>query len=131
MLATLLRRVALPLPLRGRWLGARGMVNLKGPTLTRPKSWDSPDYKFKDSRIKRKDKAFAECERAWLRVDAYGQVMGRLAAKVAPLLCGKHKPIYQNQRDVGDYVVIVNASKIVLTGKKREQKRYYRHSGYP
>lgn len=82
-------------------------------------------------RLKRRaDKAFAEPERAWHLVDAYGQVLGRLASKLVPLLCGKHKPIYQPQHDVGDYVVVVNVAKTVVTGKAMDQKKYYRHSGY-
>jgi len=79
----------------------------------------------------RLDKRFAEPERAWHLIDAQGEVLGRLASKIVPLLCGKHKPIYQPQRDVGDYVVVVNAANFVVTGKKMEQHRYYRHSGYP
>lgn len=78
----------------------------------------------------RADKAFAEPDRAWHLVDGYGQVLGRLASKLVPLLCGKHKPIYQPQRDVGDYVVVVNVAQTVHTGKALDQKKYYRHSGY-
>jgi len=114
----------------GHRLGERYMVNRRGPTLPYPKPWDQPGVQ-NDRKMKRKDKAFVDCERAWLRVDAQGQVMGHVASKVVQLLCGKHKPIYQPQRDVGDYVVILNAAKVVLTGKKREQKRYYHHTGYP
>ena len=77
-----------------------------------------------------KDKAFAEVRRAWHFIDAKGEVLGRLAAKVAPLLCGKHKPIFQSCRDVGDYVVVVNAAKVVLTGRGMDTKAYYHHSGY-
>lgn len=79
----------------------------------------------------RADKMFVECERAWLLMDGYGQVLGRLASKIVPLLCGKHKPIFQPQRDVGDYVVVTNVASTVVTGKKLDQKMYYRHSGYP
>ena len=78
-----------------------------------------------------KDKAFAEVRRAWHFIDAKGEVLGRLAAKVAPLLCGKHKPIFQSCRDVGDYVVVTNVEQIEVTGKKRDLKLYYRHSGFP
>ena len=67
----------------------------------------------------------------WYLVDARHQVLGRLASQVARILRGKHKPIFAPHVDVGDHVVIINAEKIRLTGKKAEQKRYKRHSGYP
>jgi large subunit ribosomal protein L13 len=70
-------------------------------------------------------------ERNWLVVDASGQTLGRLAAQVADVLRGKRKPEYTPHCDVGDFVIVVNADKVVVTGKKREAKRYYRHSGYP
>jgi large subunit ribosomal protein L13 len=70
-------------------------------------------------------------ERRWYVVDAADQVLGRLASEVAALLRGKHKPIFAPHMDTGDHVVIVNASKVRLTGNKAQQKRYYRHSGYP
>jgi large subunit ribosomal protein L13 len=69
--------------------------------------------------------------RDWYVVDADGQVLGRLAAQVARILRGKHKPIFAPHVDTGDHVIIVNAAKVRLTGNKLEQKRYYRHSGYP
>ncbi len=69
--------------------------------------------------------------RTWYVVDADGQVLGRLAAQVARILRGKHKPIFAPHVDTGDHVIVVNARKVVLTGAKREQKRAYRHSGYP
>ena len=72
-----------------------------------------------------------EITRKWYVVDADGQVLGRLASKLASILRGKHKPQYTPFLDVGDHVVVVNASKIVLTGNKLEDKVYYRHSGYP
>ena len=72
-----------------------------------------------------------EVEREWLLVDAEGMVLGRLASKVAQILKGKTKPTYTPNVDVGDFVVIINAEKIRLTGKKVEQKNYYSHSGYP
>ena len=65
-----------------------------------------------------RDKAFAEIRRAWHFIDAKGEILGRLAAKIAPLLCGKHKPIFQPARDVGDYVVVTNVEQIEVTGKK-------------
>src|SRR5918998_1336225 len=73
----------------------------------------------------------ADRERNWLLVDADGQNLGRLSTRFADLLRGKGKPTYTPHCDVGDFVVVVNAEKISVTGKKREEKRYYRHSGYP
>ncbi|NPA42924.1 MAG: 50S ribosomal protein L13 [Chlorobi bacterium] len=70
-------------------------------------------------------------DRKWWVVDAEGQVLGRLASKVAKILQGKHKPCYTPHVDCGDYVIIVNADKIKLTGKKWEQKEYKWHTGYP
>lgn len=72
-----------------------------------------------------------EVERQWWVVDAEGQVLGRLATRIAKLLMGKHKPIYTPHVDTGDFVVVVNAEKVVLTGHKWDRKLYYRHSGYP
>lgn len=69
--------------------------------------------------------------RRWYLVDAEGQTLGRLASRVAQILRGKHKPIYTPYLDTGDHVLVVNAEKVRLTGKKLDQKRYYRHSGYP
>ena len=70
-------------------------------------------------------------ERNWLVVDASGQTLGRLATQIADALRGKRKPEYTPHCDVGDFVIVVNADKISVTGRKLEQKRYYRHSGYP
>jgi large subunit ribosomal protein L13 len=72
-----------------------------------------------------------ELEREWYIVDAEGQTLGRLASRIAPILRGKHKPTYTPHLDCGDYVVVVNAEKVRVTGRKLEQKAYYRHSGYP
>lgn len=72
-----------------------------------------------------------EVERQWHVIDASGKTLGRLATQVAGLLIGKHKPIYTTHLDTGDYVVVLNAAKIRLTGKKAKQKVYYRHSNYP
>ena len=71
-----------------------------------------------------------EVERKWYVVDAAGQTLGRLASEVATILRGKHKPIYTPHVDTGDHVIIVNADKIELTGKKLTDKIYYRHTGY-
>ena len=73
----------------------------------------------------------AQVERKWWLVDAEGQVLGRLASRVALLLRGKHKPAFAPNAETGDWVVIVNAEKAVVTGKKAKDKVYYRHSGYP
>jgi large subunit ribosomal protein L13 len=72
-----------------------------------------------------------EVERRWYVVDAEGQTLGRLATRIADTLRGKKKPEYTPHIDTGDFVVVVNADKIAVTGKKLEQKIYYRHSGYP
>lgn len=71
-----------------------------------------------------------EVERKWYVLDADGQTLGRLAAQVASILKGKHKPTYTPHVDTGDHVIIINAEKIHLTGNKLQAKRYYRHTGY-
>ena len=71
-----------------------------------------------------------EIERKWFVVDADGQVLGRLASRVAAVLRGKHKPSFAPHLDVGDHVVVVNAEKVHLTGRKRTEKRYRWHTGY-
>jgi large subunit ribosomal protein L13 len=73
----------------------------------------------------------ADVERQWYVVDAEGQTLGRLATRVADTLRGKRKPGYTPHVDTGDFVIVVNAERIAVTGNKLEQKRYYRHSGYP
>ena len=72
-----------------------------------------------------------DVQRKWYVVDAKGQTLGRLASEVAQVVRGKHKPIYTPAADVGDYVIVVNAEKVHVTGRKLDQKMYYRHSGYP
>lgn len=72
-----------------------------------------------------------EIEREWLLIDAEDLVLGRLATRIASILKGKTKPTYTPHVDVGDFVIVINAEKIRLTGKKAEQKNYYSHSGYP
>jgi large subunit ribosomal protein L13 len=72
-----------------------------------------------------------EVERKWYVVDAEGQTLGRLATEIATILRGKNKPQYTPHVDTGDFVVVVNAEKVVVTGRKAEQKVYRRHSGYP
>lgn len=72
-----------------------------------------------------------DIERKWYIVDARNQILGRLAAQVARILKGKHKPIYTPHLDVGDHVIIINADKVRVTGRKAQQKVYKRYSGYP
>jgi large subunit ribosomal protein L13 len=73
----------------------------------------------------------AQIDRRWHLIDADGHVLGRLASRIATLLRGKHKAIFTPHEDTGDFVVIVNAAGVRLTGRKSQQKKYYRHSGYP
>jgi len=73
----------------------------------------------------------SDIERKWWVIDASGKKLGRLATEAAVLLKGKHKPMYTPHLDVGDFVVVVNAAKIEVTGKKLSDKMYYRHSNYP
>ena len=73
----------------------------------------------------------AEIEREWYVVDAEGQTLGRLASRVAPILKGKHKPTYTPYLDCGDFVIIINAEKVRVTGRKLDQVFYHHHSGYP
>ena len=72
----------------------------------------------------------ASVERKWFVIDAEGKIMGRLAAKVASIVRGKNKAIYAPHQELGDYVVIINADKVAVTGRKAKQKLYYRHTGY-
>lgn len=72
-----------------------------------------------------------DIRRAWWVVDAEGQTLGRLAARIAAVLRGKHKPTFTPHLDVGDFVIVVNAEKVTTTGQKLDQKMYYSHSGYP
>lgn len=73
----------------------------------------------------------SDIERTWYVVDAEGQNLGRLASEIAKILQGKHKPAYTPHMDTGDYVIVINAEKFQVTGRKMDQKFYYRHSGYP
>ena len=81
--------------------------------------------------MKTYDAKKGEIEQSWYVVDAESKVLGRLATRVADVLRGKHKPIFTPYVDTGDFVVVINAEKIHLTGTKMENKKYYRHSGYP
>ena len=71
-----------------------------------------------------------EIERRWFVVDAEGKILGRVASEIARILRGKHKPTYTPHLDTGDFVVVINAEKVALTGKKADQKTYFRHTGY-
>lgn len=73
----------------------------------------------------------SEIERRWYVVDARGKTLGRLASEIAKILMGKHKPSYSPHLDCGDYVVVVNAAQVRVTGRKLREKMYYRHSLYP
>jgi len=83
----------------------------------------------------RQDKSYMakaeDVSREWYVVDAAGQTLGRLATQIARILRGKHKPAYTPHVDVGDYVVVINAERVEVTGRKLDQKMYYRASGYP
>jgi large subunit ribosomal protein L13 len=70
-------------------------------------------------------------DRKWYLIDAKGQILGRMSSKIATILMGKHKPIWQPHQDMGDIVIVTNAAKVAVTGRKEEQKKYYRYSGYP
>ncbi len=72
-----------------------------------------------------------DIEHQWHVIDASGKTLGRLSTQIASLLIGKHKPTYVPNLDTGDYVIVLNAAKVRVTGKKTKQKAYYRHSGYP
>lgn len=72
----------------------------------------------------------SDIERKWYVVDAQGVVLGRLSAEIAKILRGKHKPMYSTNIDCGDYVVVINADKVKLTGKKLTDKKYYKHTGW-
>lgn len=76
-------------------------------------------------------KASTQFERKWHLIDAKEQVLGRLASQIAQLLQGKNKPNFVSYLDMGDCVVVVNAEKVKVTGRKEKQKKYYRHTGYP
>ncbi len=72
----------------------------------------------------------ADIEHKWYVVDAEGMVLGRLATQIAMILRGKHKPMFTPHMDTGDHVIVINASKVKVTGRKAEQKQYFRHTGY-
>lgn len=86
---------------------------------------------IEERRMKTHSTKPAEISREWHLVDADGVVLGRLASEVAKLLRGKHKPYFAPHLDCGDHVIVVNAARVVMTGRKLIDKKYYRHSGYP
>ena len=73
----------------------------------------------------------SDIKREWHTIDASNQILGRISTQIATLLMGKHKPLFSRNADVGDFVVVINASEIKVTGRKMKQKTYYRHSNYP
>ena len=81
-------------------------------------------------KVKKQDSQ-PKSEAVWYLVDARDKVLGRMATKIATVLMGKHKPAWQPYLDMGDSVIIINAAKVAVTGRKEEQKKYYRYSGYP
>ena len=80
---------------------------------------------------RKEDVNSGDIERKWWIVDAEGQTLGRMATRIADVLRGRHKPIYTPHVDVGDFVVVINAAKVKVTGRKGLQKKYYAYSGYP
>jgi large subunit ribosomal protein L13 len=101
----------------------RGCLALRQPDVTGPRLGKTRFMKTYTQKKK-------EIEHRWYLVDAEGVVLGRLASKVAQLIRGKHKPTFTPHMDGGDYVVVINAEKVLLTGRKMEQKQYFRHTGY-
>jgi large subunit ribosomal protein L13 len=123
---------ALPVPAGGAG-GARAPQMVSGRWSQRPPSatlFGRPPLAV-ESLMKTYVATPATRERNWLVVDASGKTLGRLATQIADALRGKRKPEYTPHVDVGDFVIVVNAEKITVTGNKRAEKRYYRHSGYP
>ncbi|SLM90151.1 LSU ribosomal protein L13p (L13Ae) [Brachybacterium nesterenkovii] len=92
---------------------------------------DDPQLREKKARVRTFTPKPDDVERSWYVIDATDVVLGRLASQAAQLLRGKHKPVFAPHVDAGDYVIIINADKVALTGNKRETKLAYRHSGYP
>ena len=86
---------------------------------------------MRDSRVRTYSAKASEIQREWWVADAAGQTLGRMATRIATILRGKHKPMYTPHMDCGDHVIVINAGKIQVTGKRLDQKVYYRHSGYP
>lgn len=89
------------------------------------------DHFMQKTLLMKREEMGQEWQRDWYVVDAKGKTLGRLASQIAMRLMGKHKPNYTPNVDVGDYIIVINAEKIKVTGKKRAQKIYYQYSGYP
>jgi large subunit ribosomal protein L13 len=85
----------------------------------------------KGERMKTYTPKMSEVKKRWLVVDAKNKILGRLVTKVATILMGKNKPLFTPHLDTGDYVIVINADKVILSGKKQKTKTYYRYSGYP
>lgn len=83
------------------------------------------------STLMKREELGKQFQRSWVVIDAKGQTLGRLASQIAKILMGKHKPEYTPHVDTGDYVVVINAKEVKVTGKKSSQKKYFRYSGYP
>ena len=132
MLARLGAACARPVAQRALWARTNYTYTLAQHQWRAERQQGRVANKFAFTRGKpRVDKKFAECERAWILVDGYGESMGRLASKVVQLLLGKHKPIFEGKRDVGDYVVVVNAAYVLVPQNALDTKKYYSHSGWP
>ncbi len=86
--------------------------------------------RFKDVRMKTYSATPKDIDRRWYIVDAEGMVLGRLASEVAKIIRGKHKPMFTPHMDTGDFVIVINAAKVQVTGRKAEQKTYFTHTGY-
>ena len=94
-------------------------------------NFKAPDGAFSvDARLKTYSATPKDIDRRWYIVDAEGMVLGRLASEVAKIIRGKHKPMYTPHMDTGDFVIVINASKVQVTGRKSEQKTYFSHTGY-
>ena len=89
-----------------------------------------PQYPVRFALMKTFTATPSTIQHKWFVVDADGQVLGRLASEVAKIIRGKHKPVFTPHMDTGDFVIVVNASKVVVTGRKAEQKKYFTHTGY-
>jgi large subunit ribosomal protein L13 len=108
-----------------------GRSAIQGPSLAGCGCLPLLEKALPDSRHTTKSLRSEDVERVWFVVDAKGKVLGRLASQVAHILRGKHKPLFTPHVDAGDFVVVVNAREVEVTGRKREGKIYHRHSGYP
>jgi len=111
------------------------LENRPGPNFVLTETADSPrkgdfEFKYRVAHMKTFMAKEQDVEKKWYLVDAQDKVLGRLASQIAHRLRGKHKPIFTPHADTGDFIVVVNAEKVTLTGQKWDHKAYYRHSGY-